>query len=88
MRALLVCGVLAGLTVPTAPAMAQGAWCSDDMNSRNCGFYTLEQCRAHASGLGGTCSPNALAPKAAVVERAKRSKRARPTSSSRSRPRA
>jgi hypothetical protein len=28
------------------------------MNARNCGFYTLEQCRAAASGLGAGCYQN------------------------------
>jgi Protein of unknown function (DUF3551) len=78
MRGLLVCGMLAGLSLLPTPAAAQGAWCSEDMNSRNCGWYTLEQCRAGASGNGGSCFPNAFAPKAAVVEPRKRATRAPP----------
>jgi hypothetical protein len=52
--------VLAFVAMALAPraATAQGAWCSEDMNARNCGFYTLEQCRAAASGLGANCYQN------------------------------
>ena len=78
MRPLLVCGILAGWGLSAVPAAAQGAWCSEDMNSRNCGWYTLEQCRAGASGNGGSCFPNAFAPKAATVEPRRRAKRAPP----------
>jgi Protein of unknown function (DUF3551) len=27
-------------------------------NASNCGFLTLEQCRATVSGVGGSCEPN------------------------------
>ena len=27
-------------------------------NASNCGFMTLEQCRATISGVGGSCEPN------------------------------
>jgi hypothetical protein len=31
-------------------------WCANYYNgSRNCGFYTIEQCRAAVSGVGGSC---------------------------------
>jgi hypothetical protein len=34
-------------------------WCAAYHNgSQNCGFYTLDQCRASVSGVGGTCVPN------------------------------
>jgi len=38
-------------------------WCAvysgeDSGGGRNCGFVTLEQCRATISGIGGTCEPN------------------------------
>jgi hypothetical protein len=40
------------------PASAQGAWCAEysGKGGTNCGFYTLDQCRAAVSGVGGTCS--------------------------------
>jgi len=36
------------------------AWCAfyTDNAGTNCGFYTLEQCRAATSGVGGYCAPN------------------------------
>ena len=34
-------------------------WCADYHNgSNNCGFTTIEQCRASVSGVGGSCVPN------------------------------
>lgn len=40
-------------------ASAQTKWCAwYDPYTYNCGFYTLEQCRATISGAGGICSPD------------------------------
>ena len=38
-------------------------WCAeysggDTGGATNCGFVTIEQCRATISGIGGTCVPN------------------------------
>jgi len=36
-------------------------WCavySNDFGGTNCGFSTIEQCRATVSGIGGFCEPN------------------------------
>jgi hypothetical protein len=38
-------------------------WCAvyggeDGGSARNCGFVTIEQCRATISGIGGWCEPN------------------------------
>jgi len=36
-------------------------WCaqySGDGGGTNCGFLTIEQCRATVSGIGGFCVPN------------------------------
>ncbi|MGH9695379.1 MAG: peptidoglycan-binding domain-containing protein [Bryobacteraceae bacterium] len=34
-------------------------WCAAYHNgSQNCGFYTLDQCQASVSGVGGSCVPN------------------------------
>jgi hypothetical protein len=47
-----------------SPANAQGAWCayySGPAGGTNCGFYTLGQCRAAVSGIGGVCSPSPYA---------------------------
>jgi Protein of unknown function (DUF3551) len=62
-RTALALGVSATLWALEAatPARAQGAWCakySGMDGGTNCGFYTLQQCRAAISGVGGSCSPN------------------------------
>ncbi|HZT25593.1 MAG TPA: DUF3551 domain-containing protein [Pseudolabrys sp.] len=37
-------------------------WCAvysgDAGGASNCGFTTIEQCRATVSGIGGSCEPN------------------------------
>jgi Protein of unknown function (DUF3551) len=37
-------------------------WCAvygdDASGASNCGFLTIEQCRATVSGIGGFCGPN------------------------------
>lgn len=67
----MICA-LAGLaisaTLPAAPATAYEMpydpypWCAvyggDTGGASNCGFSTLEQCRATVSGIGGSCEPN------------------------------
>ena len=75
MRPLAFAATLGALALTSSPALAQGAWCSEDMNARNCGFYTLEQCKAYASGLGAMCYANPYLAKT-PAESAKRSKRA------------
>jgi len=45
---------------------SSGAWCLFyDPYTYNCGFYTLQQCLASASGAGGQCQPNPSGPPAA-----------------------
>jgi Protein of unknown function (DUF3551) len=67
MRLGLAFGAVATLATFDAmsPASAQGAWCARYSGSHggatNCGFYTLEQCRAAVSGVGGECSPSPYA---------------------------
>jgi hypothetical protein len=74
MRTVFLCAAIGAMSLLSAPAAAQGAWCSEDMNSRNCGWYTLAQCQAGASGNGGGCYANPYAAKApaAVPNRGKR----------------
>lgn len=62
-RGVLALGVLALAPVIDArPSAAQGAWCAyyngHGGGGTNCGFYTLQQCRASVSGVGGTCGPD------------------------------
>lgn len=56
-------------TMSTASAFGHEPypWCAlyslgNDGNSTNCGFDTIEQCRATVFGVGGTCIPNQLYP--------------------------
>ena len=62
--------MFAVLAVPTGLAAAQSKdmpydpypWCAvysgDAGGASNCGFLTIEQCRATVSGIGGSCEPN------------------------------
>src|SRR5262245_13164815 len=50
------------LCVVPGRAQAQGAFCAEDSHGyRNCGFYTLAQCRQALAGMGGACTPNPAA---------------------------
>ncbi len=59
---------LAALAAPTVFTPSAGhadpyAWCAaygggPNCGGRNCGFTTIEQCRATVSGIGGFCEPN------------------------------
>lgn len=48
--------------VVTAQAGVEYPWCAvyseASVGATNCGFTTLDQCRATISGIGGTCQPN------------------------------
>jgi hypothetical protein len=78
MKPLILAGAMAATAFGITPAAAQGAWCAEDMNARNCGFYTLAQCQAAASGNGAMCIVNPFAPNTPAAEPAKRGKRAGP----------
>ena len=64
MRAIgLVSVGLMMITLPvTDAAAASNAWCAvynrRGGTSENCGYATLDQCRAQVLGLGGFCRPN------------------------------
>jgi Protein of unknown function (DUF3551) len=58
------CVAIALTSAMSTPARAeiQYPWCAvygmaGDLGT-NCGFSTLEQCRATVSGIGGSCEPN------------------------------
>lgn len=62
-----VAGALAGalLLVSATPQQAKAdpyRWCAiyggESGGGTNCGFVTLEQCRATIMGMGGSCEPN------------------------------
>jgi hypothetical protein len=62
-RLVIACAALAtfGVIGAATPAAAQGAWCADysgRAGGTNCGFYTLQQCQAAVSGVGGFCRPS------------------------------
>jgi Protein of unknown function (DUF3551) len=76
MRLVLASALLAAMGLASTPAAAQGSWCAEDMNARNCGFYTLEQCQAAASGNGARCDFN-FAQRTPAAEAPKRKKRAK-----------
>jgi Protein of unknown function (DUF3551) len=80
MKILISLAAVAGVGLMTTPAAAQGAWCAEDYGPsayRNCGYYTLEQCRAGASGVGGHCYPSPWASRGTVIEPRKRTKRSK-----------
>ena len=64
MRAIgLVSVGLMMVTLPVTDAgAASNAWCAvynrQGGTSENCGYATLNQCRAQVPGLGGWCRPN------------------------------
>jgi len=56
-------GIVVALFLAGAAASDPYKWCAqysngDDGGHSNCGFVTLEQCRATISGIGGFCVPN------------------------------
>ena len=64
MRIIIAAGVLIGaVALGGGTSAAQtypwcGEYASDDGGGTNCGFSTLEQCRAAISGNGGMCYQN------------------------------
>ena len=67
-----LCSVLFALTAlaaldlltPTPGQADPYKWCAvyggKDGGARNCGFVTLDQCRATVSGIGGFCEENSF----------------------------
>jgi hypothetical protein len=61
MRAALTAFILsaAGTVIANDNAIAQ-RWCAiSNQGASNCGFATMDQCRAEVSGNGGSCIPEA-----------------------------
>jgi hypothetical protein len=62
----LVAATAIGLLAAGGPSQAEITypWCAqyggDATGGKNCGFSTLEQCRAAASGNGGFCEQNPM----------------------------
>jgi len=81
MRRLLAATFLAAVPALVAPDAGKAdpyKWCavygSGMGGASNCGFITLEQCRATISGNGGFCEPNQFytGPAEAPVRRARK----------------
>ena len=72
MRTLLVAvGLLIATSMADTASAVDYPWCADlgkDLGATNCGFTTLEQCRATVSGIGGSCTPNPSY-RAVIIER-------------------
>jgi hypothetical protein len=62
MRTIFLTAVVAVAALPLTGAQARAApWCAHygTGSGSNCGFYTIEQCRAALFGVGkGYCAPN------------------------------
>jgi hypothetical protein len=61
LTALAALGLLAAASTFDSVQADPYPWCADqrgDQGGTNCGFVTLEQCRATVSGIGGYCVPN------------------------------
>jgi hypothetical protein len=62
MTGAFAAAVLLALLCGVGEAKAQeGAWCAyggGRNDYENCGYYTLRQCLAAISGVGGACRPN------------------------------
>ena len=68
-KSVLAFFILAGIaSISATPARAEieYPWCAQYGDSygggRNCGFSTIEQCRATVRGIGGFCEPNLFYP--------------------------
>ncbi len=83
MRLLRLALLAAAFTAPSmfAPSGARAnieyPWCAvysgDAGGASNCGFSTIEQCRATVSGIGGSCEPNQFyTPRAQAAPKRKR----------------
>lgn len=70
-------GLVASFWIGTASAEPY-RWCavygSRDSGARNCGFVSLEQCRATVRGIGGFCTENLFytGPQEGPVRRARK----------------
>jgi hypothetical protein len=62
MAALVVVPLILTQTPASALPYDPYPWCAlytnDEGGGSNCGFLTIEQCRATVSGIGGFCVPN------------------------------
>ncbi len=60
----IVAVAFTALSLTTIGARAEGTWCAHlavPPGAVSCSFYSLQQCQATVSGIGGFCTPNAFA---------------------------
>lgn len=67
-RSIVLASILMPVALAQTPALAYEMpydpypWCAvyggDAGGASNCGFLTIDQCRATISGMGGFCEPN------------------------------
>jgi Protein of unknown function (DUF3551) len=65
--AFFILAAIASISATPVGAEIEYPWCAQysggEMGGgRNCGFSTIEQCRATVSGIGGFCEPNPFYP--------------------------
>jgi hypothetical protein len=59
----IVAATFAALSLTTIGRRAGGTWCvhlAVPPGGVSCSFYSLQQCQATVSGIGGFCTPNAF----------------------------
>ena len=60
MRAALAALILSAGTIVAADNAIAQSWCAiSNQGAANCGFSTMDQCRAEVAGNGGSCVPEA-----------------------------
>jgi hypothetical protein len=63
MRAVPIVAItFVALSLSTIEARPEGTWCAHlavPPGAVSCSFYSLAQCQATVSGIGGFCTPNA-----------------------------
>src|SRR5262245_41982029 len=58
-RSILFHSLVPMMLLVTDANAASNRWCASvPKRSENCGYATLDQCRAYVLGLGGWCRPN------------------------------
>ena len=63
-RSIVLASILIPVALAQTPAQAYEMpydpypWCAVYGGESNCGFLTIDQCRATISGMGGFCEPN------------------------------
>ena len=64
MRTFALASILLTTLALGTDAASAAPWCTEAVKGggTNCGFVTIEQCRASVSGVGGFCEPKQIVP--------------------------